>query len=47
MINAIRTPDEVLTQPGILAKADAAGSGWRDRPLPGPTRSDLVAMAGA
>jgi 2-polyprenyl-6-methoxyphenol hydroxylase-like FAD-dependent oxidoreductase len=47
MINVIRTPDEVLAQPGILGKAEAAGSGLRDRPLPGPTRSELVAIAGA
>ncbi len=47
MMNVLRTPAEVLAQPGILDKARAAGPGWRDRPFPGPTRSELVAIAGA
>jgi glycine/D-amino acid oxidase-like deaminating enzyme len=32
-----RTPAEVLGQPRLLGKAQAAGPGWRDRPFPGPT----------
>jgi 2-polyprenyl-6-methoxyphenol hydroxylase-like FAD-dependent oxidoreductase len=47
MINVLRTPAEVLGQPGILAKAQFAGTGWREQPFPGPTRSELVAIAGA
>jgi 2-polyprenyl-6-methoxyphenol hydroxylase-like FAD-dependent oxidoreductase len=47
MINVLRTPNEVLSQPGILGKAQAAGPGWRDRPFPGPTRSELIAIASA
>jgi 2-polyprenyl-6-methoxyphenol hydroxylase-like FAD-dependent oxidoreductase len=47
MINVLRTPAEVLGQPGILDKARAAGPAWRDRPFPGPTRPELVAIAGA
>jgi 2-polyprenyl-6-methoxyphenol hydroxylase-like FAD-dependent oxidoreductase len=47
IINVLRTPAEVLGQPGILDKARAAGPGWRERPFPGPTRSELVAMASA
>jgi 2-polyprenyl-6-methoxyphenol hydroxylase-like FAD-dependent oxidoreductase len=47
MINVLRTPADVLAQPGILRKAQAAGAGWRDRAFPGPTRSELVAIATA
>jgi 2-polyprenyl-6-methoxyphenol hydroxylase-like FAD-dependent oxidoreductase len=47
MINVLRTPAEVLAQPGMVDKAQAAGRGWRDRPFPGPTRSELVAIASA
>jgi 2-polyprenyl-6-methoxyphenol hydroxylase-like FAD-dependent oxidoreductase len=47
MINVLRTPAEVLGQPGMLDKARAAGPGWRDRPFPGPTRAELVAIASA
>jgi 2-polyprenyl-6-methoxyphenol hydroxylase-like FAD-dependent oxidoreductase len=47
MINVLRTPAEVLRIPGLLGKARAAGPGWRERPFPGPTRAELVAIASA
>jgi 2-polyprenyl-6-methoxyphenol hydroxylase-like FAD-dependent oxidoreductase len=47
IINVLRTPAEVLGQPEILGQARAAGPGWRERLFPGPTHSELVAIAGA
>ena len=47
IINTLRTPAEVLAQPGIRERARVAGVGWREAPFPGPTRSELLALAGA
>jgi 2-polyprenyl-6-methoxyphenol hydroxylase-like FAD-dependent oxidoreductase len=47
IINTLRTPAEVLAQPRILERARVAGDGWREVPFPGPTRSELLVLAGA
>ena len=36
--------DEVLSRPGLLDKALAHGGDWRDRPLAGPTRDQLLSI---
>lgn len=45
IINALRTPAEVLAQPGIRARATALGGSWRTERFPGPDRAGLVAIA--
>ncbi|CAN5628902.1 FAD-dependent oxidoreductase [soil metagenome] len=41
----LATADEVLAGPGIVDKIIAVGAGWRDEPLPGPDRAELVGLA--
>lgn len=38
------TPEEVLSQPGILKKVMAKGAGWEDDVAPGPTRDELLSI---
>jgi flavin-dependent dehydrogenase len=33
---------DVLSRPGMLDKVTALGSGWRDEPIPAPTRGELL-----
>jgi flavin-dependent dehydrogenase len=40
-------PEEVLARPGILDKIIEHGGGWRDNPRIGPSREELVGLAGA
>jgi len=40
------TPEEVLAQPGILAKVMAKGAGWEHDEAPGPSRDQLLAIVG-
>jgi 2-polyprenyl-6-methoxyphenol hydroxylase-like FAD-dependent oxidoreductase len=37
--------DDVLAAPGVLDKVISLGSGWRDEPILGPTRDELVKLA--
>ena len=37
---------DVTAQPGLLDKVIALGAGWRDEPLPAPSRSELLSIAG-
>lgn len=41
----LATADEVLAEPGIVDKIITVGAAWRDEPLPGPGRAELVALA--
>ena len=41
----LRPLDQVLAQPGLPEKAMAAGADWREAPLIGPSRSELVSIA--
>jgi 2-polyprenyl-6-methoxyphenol hydroxylase-like FAD-dependent oxidoreductase len=41
----LRTPDEVLAQPGLREKAMVAGADWREAAPGGPSRSELVSLA--
>lgn len=45
IINTLRTPAEVLAEPGIRAHAAALGGSWRAARLPGPDRTELTAIA--
>lgn len=33
---------DVLSRPGMLEKVSALGAGWRDEPIPAPSRGDLL-----
>ena len=35
---------DVLARPGMLGKVTALGAGWRDEPMPAPTRSELLSI---
>lgn len=37
-------PDDVLAQPGLLEKVIEHGSGWRDAPVFGPSRAELLEL---
>ncbi len=37
-------PTEVMARPGVGPRAKALGGGWRDEPLPGPSRDELIAL---
>jgi flavin-dependent dehydrogenase len=43
----LRPADEVLAEPGLLDKAMALGGGWRDAPLFGPSRHELLSIVAA
>ena len=43
----IATPDEVFARPGVIERVIELGSGWRDEPLPGLSREELLAVVGA
>ena len=40
----LRGPDEVFARPGLREKALQLGSGWRDGPILGPDREQLLAL---
>lgn len=42
----LRTPEEVLADPGALDKVIAHGGGWRDAPRLGPSREQLLSILG-
>lgn len=44
--NVIGSPDQILDRPGLRERARSLGGDWRDEPFPGPTRSELAAIAG-
>jgi 2-polyprenyl-6-methoxyphenol hydroxylase-like FAD-dependent oxidoreductase len=47
-IVSVLTPgEEVLARPSLLRKVMKLGSGWRDAPVLGPTRSELLELVGA
>jgi 2-polyprenyl-6-methoxyphenol hydroxylase-like FAD-dependent oxidoreductase len=43
----LRTPEQVLADPGLRAKVSRLGSGWRERQPVGPDRAGLLWLAGA
>lgn len=43
----LNTPDEVLGAPGIADKVVTVGADWRNEPVFGPTRKELVAAVAA
>ncbi len=45
LAGVLALPEEVFGRPGVFERAVELGSGWRDEPLPGPSRDELVALA--
>jgi hypothetical protein len=43
VVSLTAIPDEVLAEPGMLAKVVSAGSGAPRYPVPGPSRAELAA----
>lgn len=43
----LELPDDVLADPDKRAKVEKHGAGWRDAPIIGPSREELVALVGA
>ncbi len=44
LAGVLALPAEVLGRPGVLQRAVELGSNWRNEPLPGPSRDELVAL---
>lgn len=42
----IETPDKVFARPGVFERVIEVGGGWRDEPLPGMSREELLATVG-
>jgi len=47
IVSVLGTPDEVLARPGLLDKVLSAGADWREAERLGPSRSELVSIAGS
>jgi 2-polyprenyl-6-methoxyphenol hydroxylase-like FAD-dependent oxidoreductase len=45
VITVLDLPDAVLAAPGVLEKVRALGAAWRDDPVIGPSREELLAIA--
>ncbi len=45
IVGVVETPDEVFARPGVFERVVELGRGWRDEPLPGLTRTELLAAA--
>ena len=43
----VRSPEEVFADAALFEKTLALGAGWRDQPLFGPSRSDLLSILAA
>jgi len=46
IVSVLELPEQVLGEPGVVDRVVELGSGWRDEPLPGPTREELLALLG-
>jgi 2-polyprenyl-6-methoxyphenol hydroxylase-like FAD-dependent oxidoreductase len=47
IVGVIELPEVVLARPGMFDKVVELGANWRDQPVLGPSRDELVAMATA
>jgi 2-polyprenyl-6-methoxyphenol hydroxylase-like FAD-dependent oxidoreductase len=45
MAMVLRTADDIFADPAMAARVRAAGAGWREAGILGPSRAELVAMA--
>jgi 2-polyprenyl-6-methoxyphenol hydroxylase-like FAD-dependent oxidoreductase len=43
----LNTPGELMAEPGLADRVKRAGSDWRDHPLPGPGRKQLLQLLGS
>ncbi len=46
LVSLNATVDEVMAEPGLLDKIFANGANWREAPLPGPDRAQLLEIVG-
>jgi 2-polyprenyl-6-methoxyphenol hydroxylase-like FAD-dependent oxidoreductase len=44
MANVLALPDDILARPGTAGKVAEFGRAWRDEPLVGPDRADLIQL---
>jgi flavin-dependent dehydrogenase len=44
LVGVLALPAEILGRPGVLERAVELGSNWKNEPLPGPSRDELVAL---
>ncbi len=44
LVGVLALPEEVMGRPGVFERVVELGSGWRDDPLPGPSREELLAL---
>ena len=47
IMSLVWTPNDLITQPGLLDAIIEKGGAWRDAPPTGPTRAELLALVGA
>jgi len=46
IVSLLELPEQALAEPGVVERAIELGSDWRNEPLPGPDREELVALLG-
>jgi 2-polyprenyl-6-methoxyphenol hydroxylase-like FAD-dependent oxidoreductase len=46
IVCVLELPETVVAEPGIVDRIIELGKDWRDEPLPGPNRDELVALLG-
>jgi hypothetical protein len=46
IVSVLELPEQVFAEPGVVDRVMELGGGWRDEPLPGPTREELLALVG-
>jgi hypothetical protein len=46
IVSVLELPEPVFAEPGVVDRVLELGGGWRDEPLPGPTREELLALVG-
>jgi hypothetical protein len=44
LVGVLALPAEILGRPWVLERAVELGSNWKNEPLPGPSRDELVAL---
>jgi len=45
--SVVKLPEEVMAEPGVFERVIELGQGWRDEPMPGPSRGELLSVVGA
>ena len=47
MMSLLSPADEWRSDPALVARIREIGGGWRDDPMPGPSRAELLALLDA